>query len=76
VQAAIDDAIVRIRQAGKAPGILCTDEAQAHRYLSLGALFVAVGLDTQILARQTSDLAARFIAGRPAPAVPRAGSVY
>lgn len=60
VQAAIDDAIVRIRQAGKAPGILCTDEAQARRYLALGAVFVAVGLDTQMLARQTSALAQRF----------------
>ena len=60
VQAAIDDAIARIRQAGKAPGILCTDEAQARRYLALGAVFVAVGLDTQILARQTSALAQRF----------------
>ncbi len=76
VQAAIEDAIVRIRRAGKAPGILCTDEAQAGHYLGLGAIFVAVGLDTQILARQTSALAARFKAGTPATeALPR-GSVY
>jgi 4-hydroxy-2-oxoheptanedioate aldolase len=74
VQAAIDNAIVRIRQAGKAPGILCTDEAQARRYLELGALFVAVGLDTQILARQTSALAQRF--GSAADAGPAPSSVY
>ncbi len=70
VQAAIDDAVHRIRQAGKAPGILCTHEPQARRYLALGAVFVAVGLDTQILARQTSALAQRFrsVAGDgPAP---------
>jgi 4-hydroxy-2-oxoheptanedioate aldolase len=74
VQAAIDDAIVRIRQAGKAPGILCTDEAQAHRYLALGAVFVAVGLDTQILARQTSTLAQRF--GSVSGDGPTSSSVY
>ena len=55
VQAAIEDAIARILKAGKAPGILTPDEAQAKHYLSLGALFVAVGLDTQILVRQTSQ---------------------
>ena len=76
VQAAIEDAIARILRAGKAPGILTTDEAQAKHYLSLGAVFVAVGLDTQILARQTSDLAARFKADAlPVAAVPK-GSVY
>jgi 4-hydroxy-2-oxoheptanedioate aldolase len=76
VQAAIEDAIARIRQAGKAPGILCTDEAQARRYLALGALFVAVGLDTQILARKTSALAERFKTHLPAGGSVRAGSVY
>ncbi len=60
VQAAIEDAIVRIRKAGKAPGILMADETLARRYLSLGALFVAVGVDAVILARQTSALAAKF----------------
>ncbi len=37
--------------------------AKARRYLALGAVFVAVGLDTQILARQTSALAQRFGGG-------------
>lgn len=60
VQAAIEDAIVRIRKAGKAPGILTADTALAQRYLELGALFVAVGLDTAILVRGTSDLLAQF----------------
>ena len=60
VQAAIEDAIARILRAGKAPGILTSDEGQARRYLSLGAVFVAVGLDTQILMRETTALAARF----------------
>jgi 4-hydroxy-2-oxoheptanedioate aldolase len=60
VQAAIEDAIVRIRRAGKAPGILFPDETKARRYLELGALFVAVGVDAGILARETQALAARF----------------
>lgn len=76
VQAAIEDAIARILRAGKAPGILTTDEAQARHYLALGAVFVAVGLDTQILARQTSALAARFKADAPAVPAPAKGSVY
>jgi 4-hydroxy-2-oxoheptanedioate aldolase len=60
VQAAIEDAIARIRKAGKAPGILMADETLARHYLSLGALFVAVGVDAVILTRQTSALAAKF----------------
>ena len=60
VQAAIADAIVRINKAGKAAGILTPDEALAKHYLALGALFVAVGLDTTLLVRHTSALAARF----------------
>jgi 4-hydroxy-2-oxoheptanedioate aldolase len=77
VQAAIEDAIAHILQAGKAPGILTSDEAQARHYLALGAVFVAVGIDTGILARQTSALAARFKAASPGTAAPDApGRVY
>ena len=76
VQAAIENAIARILRAGKAPGILTSDEAQAKHYLALGAVFVAVGLDTQILARQTSALAARFKAGVPVTTELPKGSVY
>ena len=60
VQAAIRDAIQRIRKAGKAAGILTADETQARSYLELGATFVAVGLDTHLLATSTRALAARF----------------
>ena len=65
VQTAIVDAISRIVKAGKAAGILATDEAQARHYLALGATFVAVGLDTQLLATATSALAARFKSNVP-----------
>ena len=75
VQAAIEDAIARILKAGKAPGILTPDETLAQHYLSLGAVFVAVGLDTQILMRQTTALAARFKASVSA-AAPVKGSTY
>jgi 4-hydroxy-2-oxoheptanedioate aldolase len=60
VQAAIEGAITRIVKAGKAAGILTTDEALARRYLELGATFVAVGLDNNLLARATATLAAKF----------------
>ena len=75
VQAAIEDAIARILKAGKAPGILTSDVTQAKHYLSLGAMFVAVGLETQILVRQTSALVRQF---KPDAgiALPTSGQVY
>jgi 4-hydroxy-2-oxoheptanedioate aldolase len=60
VQAAIKDAFARILKAGKAAGILTSNEEWAQEYLDLGATFVAVGTDVGILARQTSSLASRF----------------
>jgi 4-hydroxy-2-oxoheptanedioate aldolase len=60
VQAAIDDAIKRIVKAGKAAGILTLDEALARHHLQLGATFVAVGLDNNLLMKATSALAAKF----------------
>ena len=56
----IADAIARINKAVKTMGILATDEVLAKHYLALGALFVAVGLDTHLLVHHTSALAARF----------------
>jgi 4-hydroxy-2-oxoheptanedioate aldolase len=59
----IDDAVRRIRKAGKAPGILTTVEADARRWLDCGGQFVAVGVDTGVLARGTEALAAKFKSG-------------
>jgi len=56
----IDEAVRRIRKAGKAPGILTTVEADARRWLECGGQFVAVGVDTVVLARGTEALAAKF----------------
>jgi 4-hydroxy-2-oxoheptanedioate aldolase len=60
VQAAIETAITVITRTGKAAGILFADEARLRRYFDLGALFVAVGVDLAILARETEKLAAKF----------------
>ena len=56
----IEDALRRIRRAGKAPGILTADESLARRYIAAGALFTAVGNDASLLAREADKLAARF----------------
>ncbi len=60
MQATIDTAIKRIRACGKAPGILWNDDALSRKALDNGALFVAVGSDLFMLARETQQLAARF----------------
>jgi 4-hydroxy-2-oxoheptanedioate aldolase len=60
VKPLIDDAIRRIRKAGKAPGILTPNEADARHWLTCGAQFVAVGSDAGILARGADALAAKF----------------
>lgn len=73
VQAAMADAISRINRAGKAAGILSADEGLAKQYLALGALFVAVGLDANLLARHTSALAGRF---KPSPKITPGESSY
>ncbi|MBI5278790.1 MAG: 2-dehydro-3-deoxyglucarate aldolase [Burkholderiales bacterium] len=68
IQALIEDAARRINKAGKAAGILTPDEAQARKYLEMGYSFVAVGLDTNLLVRGTTALAAKFkdVASLPA----------
>ena len=60
VKSTIDDAIARIRKAGKVAGILTSLEEYARHCLERGCLFVAVGSDVGILARQSEALAARF----------------
>ncbi|HWA37108.1 MAG TPA: HpcH/HpaI aldolase/citrate lyase family protein [Burkholderiales bacterium] len=56
----IDEAIRRIRKAGKAPGILTPNEDNARRQLKEGALFIAVGADVGLLARGAEALCAKF----------------
>ena len=56
VQVVIKDAIARIAASGKAPGILTFSMKAAKTYLDLGATFVAVGIDTVVLAQAARAL--------------------
>ena len=56
----LERAIEGIGAAGKPAGILTGDETLARGYIAAGCSFIAVGVDTTVLARATSELAARF----------------
>lgn len=58
------EGIATVRAAGKAAGILMGDLKMAKMYLDAGAQFVAVGVDTTLLVRAASDLAANFKVAR------------
>ncbi|MGZ5090911.1 MAG: aldolase/citrate lyase family protein [Vulcanimicrobiaceae bacterium] len=55
----MEDAAKRIRNVGKAPGIL-VGEAEGKRCIDMGYLFVAVGSDLVMLARGADALVAKF----------------
>ena len=57
---AIADAIGKIRAAGKAAGILSTEDKLIQAYRDLGAGFIAVGVDTVSLAFSARDLARKY----------------
>lgn len=61
VQEAIMDALRRIRAAGKAPGILATQEKMAQDALDAGAQFVAVGADSMLLVGSARALAKKWL---------------
>lgn len=56
VQAAIEDAIPRIRAHGKAAGVYMTDKSYAQRYFELGATMIAVGSDAAVLKQGLREL--------------------
>ena len=56
----VEDAVRRVRAAGKAPGVLTHDRSFSRRCLELGCLFAAVGADSTLLARATEQLAQEF----------------
>jgi 4-hydroxy-2-oxoheptanedioate aldolase len=69
VQAAIEQAIASIVASGKAAGTLTGDARLAHRYLELGATFVAVGIDITLMVQAARKLASDFgLGAAPAPA--------
>jgi 4-hydroxy-2-oxoheptanedioate aldolase len=81
VQAAIAQGIATVRRAGKAAGSLSGDNRVAREYLAQGATFVAVGVDTTVLVKAASQLAASFkgtpgLPGGAARAPGASGSVY
>lgn len=60
VQSVIMDALRRIRAAGKAPGILSTNDKMTHEALDAGAQFVAVGADVLLLSHSAQALAKKW----------------
>lgn len=60
VRKIIEDAIGRIRAAGKAPGVLTAIEEEARAYIDAGCLFTAVGSDAGLLARGSEKIAQSF----------------
>jgi len=60
VQAAIQDAVTRLKAVGKPAGILTGNEDEARRYIEWGYLFVAVGADIGLLAKNADALAKKF----------------
>jgi 4-hydroxy-2-oxoheptanedioate aldolase len=67
VQEAIAQGIQTVRSAGKAAGVLSPQPALARKYLEVGALFVAVGIDTTLLVRAAQELRALFDENADAP---------
>jgi 4-hydroxy-2-oxoheptanedioate aldolase len=60
VQQAMHDAVDRLKKVGKPAGILTSNEDEARRYIDWGYLFVAVGADVGVLARNADALAKKF----------------
>jgi 4-hydroxy-2-oxoheptanedioate aldolase len=60
VLSAIEDAIHRIKLAGKPPGILTFDESLIQHYAELGCRFIAVGADVILLTKAVRSLAEKY----------------
>jgi 2-dehydro-3-deoxyglucarate aldolase len=59
-QAAIAQVFEAVKAAGKPSGILTPVDAEARRYLAMGATFVAVGSDLGVFRNATQQLRDRF----------------
>ncbi|MEJ5992106.1 aldolase/citrate lyase family protein [Ramlibacter sp. PS3R-8] len=60
MQDIIADAFRRIQAAGKAIGILTLDETLARKHVEMGATFIAVGTDSNLMLKSSTALAAKF----------------
>lgn len=58
---AIKDACARLKAVGKPAGILTVDADQGQMWIDEGFTFVAVGVDTNVLAKGVDALAKRFL---------------
>ena len=56
----IEQAIKLIKAAGKYAGLMSLDPALAVRYTKIGASFIAVGVDTLVLAQGAKKIADQF----------------
>jgi len=63
VQAALEDAVKRLKKAGKPAGILTPNEEEAKKFIAWGYAFVAVGTDVGLLAKNADAQAKRFKTG-------------
>ena len=60
VQAAMKDAVTRLKKVGKPAGILTGNEDEIRRYIDWGYQFVAVGSDIGLLTKAADTLAKKF----------------
>jgi 4-hydroxy-2-oxoheptanedioate aldolase len=60
IVARVVDGLQRVAQGGKAGGVLCAERSLVERYRAAGARFIAVGVDSLLLAAATSALAAQY----------------
>ncbi len=58
---AVAQVIARIRAAGRPCGVLGVTPETAARYREAGANFIGLAIDTALLAKSTSEIAARFV---------------
>ena len=61
VKAAIEAGCARARAAGKTAGAMTLDDELIEAYRDAGANFLSIGLDTNLLAKATDALAARWV---------------
>ncbi|MBC5763978.1 HpcH/HpaI aldolase family protein [Ramlibacter albus] len=73
MQKLIAETFQRIQKAGKAVGILTLDETLAKKHVEMGATFIALGTDTNLMIKSTTALLGKF---KGAPQQPAAKGNY
>ncbi|MEJ6021235.1 HpcH/HpaI aldolase family protein [Ramlibacter sp. PS4R-6] len=67
----IAESFKRIQKAGKAVGILTLDEKRAKEHVAMGANFIAVGTDSNLMVKGTTALVAAFKGATPTSGKPQ-----